>query len=575
MGLLNSSLQIGRNAILSYQGALQTIGNNVSNVGSPDYTRLAPLLDPIQGVPIAGGLQPGAGVALTGIQRNLDEALEARIRQSIGIQHGSASVQVTLAQVELFFSNLNGTDTASRLSDFFRAFDELQNNPDDHAARDLAISAGARVADSLRSTRAQLEQLGRDTDGQIQQIVKRADEVAREIAKLNGQITASEAGRAGQATALRDRRDALLRELGRYFDVTVREQPNGALNVYVGSEALIQGGMTRGLVATTDSDGQFTRTTVRFADNNQQLAITGGQLGGTIISRDVHAYGRVAALDQLAAIIIHDVNRIHADGQGLNGFRQVVGRFDLLATDVPLNRPDAGLPFTPNNGSFFITVMDDTTQTPVAYRIDVNFDGDEPTTLESLVDRINATTDHVTASVTSDGRLAITADNGFSFSFGHDGQVARTDTSGVLAALGINTFFEGRDARSMAVSQDIVRNPSLIAAASVFVSGDGANAGRIAALDTAQSRRAGGVSITNAYNAIANAVAVDASAANEQIAAAETVLASLQAQKESISGVNLDEEAIQLLKFERAFQGAARYVSTVDQMLGELIALMR
>jgi len=575
MGLLNSSLQIGRNAILSYQGALQTVGNNVSNAGSPDYTRLTPELDPLQGIPIAGGLQPGAGVALTDIQRNIDEALEGRIRRAIGFQHDFASQQVSLAQIEALFSDLSGTDIGTRLQGFFHSFDELQNNPEDAAVRDFTISAGASLADSLRTVRAQLESLGTDLDGQITQIVERADEVALEIARLNGQITTSEAGRRGQATALRDRRDALLRELAEYFDVTVREQPNGALNVYVGSETLIQGDVTRGIMATTNSDGEFVRTQVRFADTNQELAVRGGRLGGVIEARDVHAYGRVESLDQLATVIVTEVNRIHADGQGLIGFRSITGASDVLATDVPLNDAAAGLMNPPSNGSFYITVTDDPTGTPVAHRIDVAFDAAGGTSLESLVLQINNSVTGVTASITSDRRLTLTADDGFSFAFGHDGQSARTDTSGILAALGINTFFTGNDAATMEVNQALIEEPGYLAAASVFLPGDGLNAGRLAGLDAAPVASAGGSSISGVYNTIASAVAVNAASANANVDAADTVLSSLQAQKESISGVNLDEEAISLLKFERAFQGAARFVTVVDGLIDELVAMIR
>src|SRR3972149_5783852 len=97
MGLLNSALQIGRSALLSYQGALQTVGSNISSAGSPDYTRLAPPLVPIQGSLIANDLQPGAGVALTDIQRYLDEALEGRVRLAIGGQEAPYAPATFLA----------------------------------------------------------------------------------------------------------------------------------------------------------------------------------------------------------------------------------------------------------------------------------------------------------------------------------------------------------------------------------------------------------------------------------------------------------------------------------------------
>lgn len=575
MGLLNSSLQIGRNAILAYQGALQTVGSNISSAGSPDYTRLAPQLDPIPGAIFGSGLQPGAGAALTDIRRYIDDALEDRLRLAMGATHAVSARQGTLAQVETFLDDASGAGVASRLNGFFQAFDNLQNTPEDLAVRDLAIAAGDQLAGSLSTLRSQFSQLGADIDGQIGGMVQQADDLAREIADLNSRITTSEAGRRGQATALRDQRDALLRRLGELMDITVREQPDGAINVYVASEALIQGSNVRGLSAVAELDGEFIRTSVRFADTNQQINLNGGRLAGLIQSRDEDAYGQVAELDQLAAAIITEVNRVHADGQGLNGYTSVTGLFDVLAPDAALNSPQAGLAQTPQNGSFYITVSDVATGTPLAYRIEVDFDDPAaPTTLASLVDDINAQVQGVTASVTSDNRLSLTADDGFEFSFGHDGQSSRDDSSGLLAALGVNAFYSGNDARSIAVSDALHGDPRLLAAGSVFLPGDGANARRIASLDSVGSSVLSDQSIPEFYNGMVSSVAVTAGGVNADVEALGSVQSALQAQKESISGVNLDEEAVSLVKFQRAFQGASRFVSVVDQLIGDLMTII-
>jgi flagellar hook-associated protein 1 FlgK len=576
MGLLNSALHIGRSAILSYQGALQTVGNNISSAGSADYTRLSPQLDPMQGNILGRDLQPGAGVALTDIQRIIDEALEGRLRLAVGTQEEAAVRQASLAQVQSFMDDVTGSALGARLTEFWTIFDELQNTPEDPAVRDLVVSKGAQLAESFRSLRGQMIQLGRDIDGQIGETVRQADEIAAEIAELNQQITTSEAGRRTQATALRDQRDALLRQLSLLFDVTVRQQPNGTVNVYVGSEALVQGTRHRTLVAVTEVDGQFVRSTARFADTNQEVQVHAGQLAGLMSSREEDAYGRIAAIDQLAAGVIGEVIRVHADGQGLTGFRSISGTYDVLATGVPLNSAAAGLPFPPRNGSFYVTVADDATQTPVAYRIDVNFGGGAPgATLDSLVADFNAQVVGVTASITSDRRISFAADPGFSFTFGHDGQQARLDTSHVLAALGINTFFSGHDAASIAVDGVLAANPRLLAAASAYLPGDGGNATRLAGLDSTVSQLLDGYSIPDFYGGIVNSVAVDGAAANTNVDAAGAILSSLSAQKESISGVNLDEEAISLVKYERAFQSTACFISVVDELLGELVTLIR
>ncbi len=574
MGLLNSALSIGRSALMGYGAALQVVGSNISSAGSPDYTRLSPQLDPLQGSPIAGDLQPGAGVALTAIQRNIDEALEARVRLAIGSEASVATQEIALAQVEILFDDLGGVGIGARFTEFFNAFDEVQNTPEDRAVRDLAVARGVQLADSLRELRARLAALGDDMDSQIAAIVQSADQIAGEIARLNVEITTAEAGRQGQVTGLRDQRDALLRNLSGLFDVTVREQPNGTVNVYVGSEALVQGGSVRGLIAVEEVDGESSRLSIRFADTNQQIDIEGGRLHGLVLGRDQGT--QIAALDRLASAVIADVNRIHADGQGLVGFNSVTGANEVFAIDESLDGTNAGLAFPPQNGSFYITVADTSTGTPVAFRIDVDLDGtDGGTTLESLVEDINTQVAGVTASITSDLRLQLTADDGFTFTFGNDGQQAREDTSGVLAALGINTFFTGSDARNITVNEELAAQPTLLAAAGAFYSGDGTNAGRIAALNTAVNDRLGETSITGFYHTITNAVAVNAGGIHSDLLAASGVLESLRAQRESVSGVNLDEEAISLLKYERAFQGAARFVTVVNDLLEELIRLVR
>jgi len=576
MGLLNSALHIGRTALLGYQGALQVIGNNISSAGSEDYTRVSPHLSPLQGNTLAGNLKPGAGVALDGIQRNIDEALEGRLRLAIGTLQASDAERSALLRIETAFSDLNGTDIATRLTTFFNNLEELQNRPDDTATRQLVLASGTQLADALHNSRAALVNVGDDIDGQIVALVETADSIAEKIAKLNEEITTVEAGIRSQATGLRDQRDTLLRELSQIFDVTVREQSNGVLNVYIGSEALIQGNFVRGLVAVTESDGMFNRTSARFADTNQQIDVSGGKLAGLINSRDTHAFGRIDSIDQLAAAIIAEVNRVHADGQGFVGYQSLTGTIDVFATDIALSDPATGLSSPISDGSFYITVVDELTQTPVAFEIDVAVgspDGD--TTLESLVSDINAQVKGVTASVTSDNRISLVANDGLTFVFGYDGQQARTDTSGVLAALGVNTFFTGTDARDMAVNEALIERPLLLAASTVNLAGEGSNAGRIAGLNIFGSAALGGSTIPDFYQSIVNAVAVTTRAAIEAEVSASVILSSLQIQKGSISGVNLDEEAISLLKYERAFQGASRFISTVDRMLDELILLIR
>jgi len=576
MGLLNSALQIGRSAILSYQGALQVVGDNISNAANPNYTRLTPGLDAQDGVLLGRDLQIGAGVALSSIQRNIDEALEGRIRLAIGASESAAVQRETLSRVETFFDTVSGTDISARLSAFFQAFDDLQNTPEEPATRDLVVSAASQLAGSLQSTRSQLIELASNIDAQITPLVVNANDLASRIALLSSQITASEAGRGGQATALRDQRDSLLRELSQLIDVTVREEPDGSINIYAGSEALVQGDRVRQLEAVTSADGSFERTSIRFVDTNGEVDVRGGVIAGLISARDTQALGLVAALDNLAFNIISEVNRLHTNGQGLNAYTELVGTNAVLESDLALNDAAAGLTESPTNGSFFVTVVDEKTGTPNSFRIDVTLDGSTgDTTLDSLVAQINAQVTGLTASITSDNRISFTADAGRTFVFGYDGQTQREDTSGALSALGVNTFLTGKNASDIDVSNVIRGNPLLLASAGAMTPGDGTTAKRIAGLSSAVLQNGSNLTLMDMYNRIAGEVAVNAGAANDATEVAATVLESLQIQRESISGVSLDEEAISLVKYQRAFQSASRFVSVVDELLDELVLLVR
>ncbi len=575
MGLVTSGLTAGRNALLSYQGALQVVGNNVANAGNVDYTRQSADLSAVHGSAIGPGLRPGAGVAITGLQRHVDEALENRLRASVGDLQSAIAQRQGISQIEVYFNDLNGTGISSQITDFFNSLSDVQNAPDDLAIRSVAVANGEALTRTLRATRTDIIEASLDLNDEIRRVVADADRVAADIAELNTEIVSVEAGGTGQANALRDRRDALIRDLSEVFDVLVREQPSGAVNVYVGSEPLIQHGASRGLTTENELDGNFERTTVRFTDTNATINVAGGVIEGIMKARDEQALVQVAKLDQLAAGIIEEVNAIHADGQGLAAFTSVVASNVVDDVSAPLNSLDAGLRNPPVNGSFYISVSDQATNSPVSYRIEVDLDGEGvDTTLEDIVTAINTDVAGVNASITPDHRLSLAADTGFSFTFGNDGDSFRSDSSKLLAALGINTFFEGSGADDIAVREQLRTDASFLAAATVNHVGDGNNAGRLAALTNQSSDVLNGATIFEFYNGIANGIAADGASVQNTLEAADVITSSLEEQRQSVSGVSLDEEAIGLLKYERAFQGAARYISTVDSLLQELIGLI-
>lgn len=568
MGLITGALQIGRSALLAYQSALQVVGNNVSNAGSASYTRQTPVLSPAGGISLPEGYTPGGGVTLSALKRNVDGTLENRIRYSLGEQNSALTRQQALGRIESILNELSDTDLSSLLQGFFNAFSTLQNRPHDPGTRGIVLTAGESLVREIKRQRSDTLALRDELNQDLEGTAREAAGYARDIAELNAQITEAESANPGGSSALRDQRDDLLRKLSELVQIEVREQPNGGVNVYVGNEPLIQDGVNRGLTTTLDHVNGEPRTVVRFADNNGTVELRSGRMAGIVETRDTQVMGHVDALNGLAAVLISEVNKVHSQGQGLEGFRDVTGSYDVMSATAALNTAAAGLGLTPGNGSFQITVRNLATGALTTATIPVDLDGlGADDSLSSLVAQINARATNLTAVATSDNRLRLTAADGFEIRFGQD-------SSNVLAALGVNTFFTGIDAQDIAVDTTLTANAGLLAAGRSATAGDGSNAAALAELATRRLDGLRGQSLTDYYNTIVANVAVRGAAAKAGVEAADAISASLNAQRESVSGVSLDEETISMLRLERAFQGAARYSSTVDQLIQEMLRLV-
>lgn len=569
MGLINGALQIGRSALMAYQSALQVVGNNISNVGTDGYTRQTPVLTPVEGAVLPEGFQAGGGVALTGLRRNVDETLEARYRVALGDAAGSLVQQQTLGRIESVMNELTDTDLSSILQSFFNSFSDLQNNPHDTATRGMVITQGSTLANEIQRQRTDVLALRNELNDDLEASAQQADQIATQVADLNVRIAKLESTGEGGANALRDQRDGLLRDLGELVRIEVREQPDGGVNVYVGNELLVQGGLSRGLTTTLDTTSGYPQVVVRFKDNNTPIMMRGGKMAGLVEARDTHLMGQIEQLDNLARALIQEVNKVHASGQGLEGFTDITGVFDVQDPDAALNSGQANLDLKPKNGSFKVIVVDQATGLSQTSLITVDLDGagtDE--SLNSLVVQINGKIQNAQAIATGDNRLRFKAGDGFEIRFAED-------TSNTLAALGVNTFFSGTDSQDLAVNPLMANNPRYLAAATSGNTGDGTNAASIAALGDTALEGLDGRSVSDFYNAIVANVAVKGAAASASVEATNAINTSLSAQRESISGVSLDEETISLLRMERSFQGAARYTTTVDQLLQEMLALVR
>lgn len=577
MGLF-SAMQIGRSALVSSQIGIQVAGNNMANAATPGYTRQALFLSPTRGQ-VMGAYSLGRGVGIDAVQRQIDEALQARLRTSISDEQSSAAIYDVLSQLESVLGELSGNDLSTQLGSFFDAWSEATNLI---SSQSIVVQQAEQLAGFISGLRGELTSVREQIETQIDVRVRRADTLLTEIAALNGQIVSSEVGGA-TANELRDRRDRALDELAGLMDISVVEQPGGAVDVLSGSMPLVLGAESRGVRVLRLSDGARLTTTVTLGTDGTPLPVAGGSIGGLLTARQGGIDETTDRLNDLTSRLIFEVNRLHSTGTNLRGLTTTTGALSIPVADRnrPLNSAAnatlSGQPFRATNGGFFVDVRNPDTGASRRVRINVDLDGitnagsagtGDDATPQRIADAINAVPG-VNASFDAQGRMVITADPGHEFSFSDD-------SSGVLAVLGVNTLFSGKDASDIRVRTDLLTNPSGLMIGR-FVNGElieNGTALEVSALRDRAVGALGGVSMSRHWSDTVQSLASRGAIAATRLDAGGIVRQSLEAQRASLSGVSVDEESINLLNFQRQFQGAAQVISTANELLQTLISIL-
>ncbi|MBI1310993.1 flagellar hook-associated protein FlgK [bacterium] len=563
---LNATLATASRALELFSTGVQVSANNIANANSPGYIREQLKIDPSHPFQ-RGSLIIGSGAQATSIKQVIDQYLEKRIQTAGSNASASQARQDIYAQLEAQLRELGDTDLSTQFSQFADAVNEVVNQPELGPLRSGVIEQGTLLASSITDLRSRVDDLRKSQTNQINDMVTEANGLIDQIQTLNQQISQQESNglRSSDAGALRSNRYAALNRLSEIIPVRYEERDNGTIDLFSGSDYVILGSEKQHLETTVSTDRNVPVQAVRFDRTRTRVSQSGGELQGIIDGRDSILGGFVDQLDQLTAGVISAVNRIHSSGEGVAGYTSVTA--NNAVTDANKVLTDAGLAFSPENGSFTLKVQNLQSGITTSHEIRVDLDGlgGNDTTLDDLRSAIDAV-DGVSASITTDGRLQLAADSNTELRFSND-------SSGVLASLGINTFFTGSDSRNIGVNQVIAANRDLLATGQGGGPADNRNALQLAsALDTAQDSL-GGLSVNDFYNSVVSGVSQGSAAEQATAQGLQTYRDSLKAQREQYSGVSLDEEAVHMVEFQQAFAASARVIQTVDQLFQILVGL--
>ncbi len=582
MALINGSLQIGGTALAVSQAALSVTGNNIANSATEGYSRQVPQLTPTQSYEVLPGQYTGTGVAIYDITRITDEAINSRLRSAAGDSASYLIQQQTMSRVESAFNELTEDDVSTRLNDFFSAWSQLQIQPQDVASRNVVLQNADSVTNVIRELRSNLSDIHDDLNSQVKAAVSQADVLAKEIAAINGDIVATEAGRTGSAAALRDQRDDMLLQLNELVNITTQEQAGGSVTVYVGNEPLVQFTDCRGLSYrdVTNSEGEKV-TEVIFESNSGVADLASGKISGLITARDELVDSVISDMDSWAQSLIYEVNNLHSVGSSMEEVTEFISDYNVDDPTASLASSSSnGLNWDVTNGVFNINVINSSGEIDHTETIKVNINSPSSDSLNSVAAKLDAV-DGVSSYVDAAGYLHIEASSSgdsIAFSLPTDSEDERNYDSATnfLAVIGINTFFSGDNASDISLKEDFYNHPEKVVAGdwALGLTGDGSIASKIASLATEGASSLNGISLSDNFSSIVADIASNTARVEDNYSAAEAVLETLKLEQQGVSGVSVDEEAMNMIVFQRAYQGAAKYIGVIDELLDEVIGLI-
>jgi flagellar hook-associated protein 1 FlgK len=532
---------IGKSALYTSQAALGVISNNIANVNTSGYSRQDIVLNIATPVPTSQG-DIGTGVTVGGIVRSYDKFLQAQLMGQQQSQSRSDIMNQMWGQVEPLFNEQQGAGLSTPLSDFFNAWNDVATSPESSTARTTLLQKASSLVNNAQAMESGIQTAVDNANTSITNGVGQVNTLASDIADLNKQIAIVKSG-SPNATPndLLDQRDAKLTALSKLVDFTSYEDQNGTVTIMVGMRNLVSGNQATKMTTASNADGN---KDVFLDGINISSRIQGGQIGGYIASRDDAQSTALTGLRKLVASVTQQVNQLHTTGYDLSG--TLGGNFfSPLQLTATSNSP---------SGSISATVTSEPALTLDEYNISFDTLGTTYTVSNKATGATVQSGAYTSGNAIALPGMSVTISGAMSSANQFTVSPLTTAVSGLSVAL--------TDGSQVAAS-----------ATQAGVPGDNGIASQIADLTGSANANLGGSSISSYYSGLVASVGTMKSSASDGLTLDNNLLASIQSQRDSVSGVSLDEEAAKLLLYQRSYQAGAKMITVADQLMQTILAL--
>lgn len=448
-------LNIAKDALLSQQYAIDVVSHNIANVSTEGYSRQVPVIAANDSAPYAG-LVFGRGVNVDDIINVTNEFVEKRLQSSTSDLSMMTEKETYMNVLETIFNESSESSISSQFSEFWNALDDLNNNPSGIPERNILTEYGTILSKSFQDASDGLLKLETELNYSIDAGVDKVNQILDQIADTNRQILLVRI--TGNPNDLLDKRNSLVKKLSEFIDVNTYEFSDGSLSVST----------SKGFVLVNRQDSyklDFEGTDIIWDNTSTPITedIKGGKIGGWLDLRDEVIPKYRSDLNELAKSTVWEINKIHSQGVGLAGFTSLTGSYQATDRSVAMGTEGSGLNFYDriNDGSFKLWLYDPSGQVVGEATIPIDADSTTLADLSSTISGLTIAGEDAFDSSIHDGALGLeinqTSHSGYTFAFSDD-------SSNILAALGLNTFFTASNARNMGINENILSDKNYIAA---------------------------------------------------------------------------------------------------------------
>lgn len=618
MGSTFSGIELGKRSIMAHTDAISTAGHNISNANTEGYSRqrvqlkeFDPLYRPDLERPERAGMI-GQGIDVQSITRIRDEMLDQRITAQQNQESYWDTRSKYYAMIEQIYNEPDEVSIRSNMDKFWESWQELSINPESQAARQAVVTRGESLSDSIKSKWENLMGVGSLINSDIDSTVKQINSYANQIAAVNSEIVRSR-GVGDNPNDLLDRRDLLVDKLSKLANITTDRRDPDEFMVHLDGKVLVQGGVARNfdLVSLTDNNGY---EKLVWADTREDASVSGGTLGALIELRDVDVRNEIQSLNTMTMNFSDLVNDVHRNAYGANNvtgldfFTQhsfvenVNGNFDRNGDGVL-------------DHSYIFRFTGTTTLNPqeqIGFEGVMTFSGPSgnvqvpyhPTdTVETVINRINDSNGEVKAYLDRNNNLVLkgtTAQNvenpDFVIRHVEDSGFFLTGYSGILAASGADGAYDfaRADAVDSLAGAQFAVSPVLNPAGYIEVNGvikndvksvaaafrddsgnvnagDGRAAVEIASIRNTKVMIGHERTLDDYFADSVTNVGLKGEQAENNLKSHMAIMNDLRTMRDSISGVNIDEELSDIIKFQHGYNAAAKFVTIWDSLIDTVI----